>query len=56
MTFANVPPTLSLVLTCDLVIYLILRPCGPEALEQDTGILVAPGAPMDDPASSIGWR
>ena len=30
MTFANVPPTLSLVLTCDLVIYLILRPCGAE--------------------------
>ncbi len=49
MTFANVPPTLSLVLTCDLVIYLILRPCGAEALEQDTGILVAPGA-RDDPA------
>ena len=49
MTFANVPPTLSLVLTCDLVIYLILRPCGPEELEQDTGILVAPGA-AEDPA------
>ncbi len=49
MTFANVPPTLSLVLTCDLVIYLILRPCGPEALEQDTGILIAPGA-REDPA------
>ena len=47
MTFANVPPTLSLVLTCDLVIYLILRPCGAEALEQDTGILVAPGARED---------
>jgi phenylpropionate dioxygenase-like ring-hydroxylating dioxygenase large terminal subunit len=44
MTFANVPPTLSLVLTSDLVIYLILRPTGPETMEQDTGVLVAPGA------------
>ncbi|MFZ0269508.1 SRPBCC family protein, partial [Caulobacter sp.] len=49
MTFANVPPTLSLVMTSDLVIYLILRPTGPETLEQDTGILVAPGA-TEDPA------
>jgi len=49
MTFANVPPTLSLVLTSDLVIYLILRATGPETMEQDTGLLVAPGA-MDDPA------
>jgi phenylpropionate dioxygenase-like ring-hydroxylating dioxygenase large terminal subunit len=45
MTFANVPPTLSLVLTSDVVIYLILRATGPETMEQDTGILVAPGAP-----------
>jgi phenylpropionate dioxygenase-like ring-hydroxylating dioxygenase large terminal subunit len=44
MTFANVPPTLSLVLTCDLVIFLILRATGPETMEQDTGVLVAPGA------------
>ncbi|MDE2487527.1 MAG: Rieske 2Fe-2S domain-containing protein [Alphaproteobacteria bacterium] len=49
MTFANIPPTLSLVLTSDLVIYLILRATGPETMEQDTGILVAPGA-KDDPA------
>jgi phenylpropionate dioxygenase-like ring-hydroxylating dioxygenase large terminal subunit len=49
MTFANIPPTLSLVMTSDLVIYLILRPMAVEAMEQDTGILVAPGA-MDDPA------
>jgi len=48
MTFANVPPTLSLVLTNDLVIYLILRATGPESLEQDTGVLVAPGA-MEQP-------
>jgi phenylpropionate dioxygenase-like ring-hydroxylating dioxygenase large terminal subunit len=49
MTFANVPPTLSLVLTNDLIIYLILRATGPQTLEQDTGVLVAPGA-MEDPA------
>jgi len=47
MTFANVPPTLSLVLTSDLVIYLILRATGPETMEQDTGVLVAPGATAD---------
>jgi hypothetical protein len=49
MTFANVPPTLSLVLSSDLVIFLILRATGPETMEQDTGLLVAPGA-MDDPS------
>jgi phenylpropionate dioxygenase-like ring-hydroxylating dioxygenase large terminal subunit len=49
MTFANVPPTLSLVLSSDVVIYLILRATGPESMEQDTGVLVRPGA-MDDPA------
>jgi phenylpropionate dioxygenase-like ring-hydroxylating dioxygenase large terminal subunit len=49
MTFANAPPTLSLVMTSDLVIYLILRATGPETMEQDTGILVAPGA-AEDPA------
>jgi phenylpropionate dioxygenase-like ring-hydroxylating dioxygenase large terminal subunit len=49
MTFANVPPTLSLVLTSDTVIYLILRATGPETMEQDTGLLVAPGA-MEDPS------
>ena len=49
MTFANIPPTLSLVMTSDLVIYLILRPLGVETMEQDTGILVAPGA-AEDPA------
>lgn len=47
VTFANIPPTLSLVLTSDMVIYLILRPTGPETMEQDTGILVAPGATRD---------
>ena len=49
MTFANVPPTLSLVLGNDLVIFLILRATGPETMEQDTGVLVAPGA-MADPS------
>jgi phenylpropionate dioxygenase-like ring-hydroxylating dioxygenase large terminal subunit len=42
VTFANVPPTLSLVMTSDLVIYMILRPNGPESLEMDTGVLFAP--------------
>jgi hypothetical protein len=49
MTFANIPPTLSLVMTSDLVIYLILRPLAVEEMEQDTGVLAAPGA-MEDPA------
>ena len=49
MTFANIPPTLSLVLTNDLVIYLILRADGAESVEMDTGVLTAPGA-MDDPS------
>ncbi|MFT4089965.1 MAG: aromatic ring-hydroxylating dioxygenase subunit alpha [Asticcacaulis sp.] len=43
LTFANIPPTLSLVMTSDMVIYLILRPTGPETMEQDTGFLFAPG-------------
>lgn len=47
MTFANIPPTLSLVMMSDMVIYLILRPDGPESLEQDTGFLFAPGATAD---------
>jgi hypothetical protein len=29
MTFVNIPPTLSLVMMSDMVIYLILRPNGP---------------------------
>jgi hypothetical protein len=49
MIFANVPPTLSLVVGPDLVIYLIVRATGPESLEMDTGVLVAPGV-MADPA------
>ena len=48
MTFANIPPTLSLVMMSDMVIYLILRPTGPESMEQDTGLLFAPGA-MKEP-------
>ncbi|HEY2481242.1 MAG TPA: SRPBCC family protein, partial [Caulobacteraceae bacterium] len=47
MTFANIPPTLSLVMTSDLVIYLILRATSAETMEQDTGLLVAPGATAD---------
>jgi len=49
MVFANMPPTLSLVMTTDMVIYLILRADGPESQCMDTGVLVAPGA-MKDPA------
>lgn len=47
--FANIPPTLSLVITCDMIIYLIVRATGPETQEMDTGLLFAPGA-MKDPA------
>ncbi len=49
MVFANVPPTLSLVMTADMVIYLIVRATGPETHEMDTGLLFAPGA-MEDKA------
>ncbi|MFT4248102.1 MAG: aromatic ring-hydroxylating dioxygenase subunit alpha [Pseudomonas sp.] len=48
MAFANLPPTLSLVLTSDAVIYLILRADGPQSHLLDLGILFAPGA-MQDP-------
>lgn len=48
MAFANLPPTLSLVLTADAVIYLILRADGPESHYLDLGILFAKGA-MEDP-------
>ena len=47
MIFANIPPTLSLVLTSDMVIYLIVRATGPETHEMDVGELVAPGARKD---------
>lgn len=48
MAFANLPPTLSLVLTSDAVIYLILRADGPQSHLLDLGILFARGA-MEDP-------
>ena len=51
MVFANLPPTLSLVLTSDMIIYMILRADGPESHYLDQGVLVAPGA-MADPAFS----
>lgn len=44
MVFANIPPTLSLVMTADSVIYLIVRATGPETNEMDVGVLAAPGA------------
>lgn len=49
MVFANIPPTLSLVLTCDMVIYIILRADGPESHIAEIGLLYAPGA-MQHPA------
>lgn len=49
LTFANLPPTLSLVMTSDVVIYMIIRPDGPETHVMDTGLLFTPGA-MNDPA------
>ena len=45
--FANIPPTLSLVLTPDMVFFLIVRATGPETHEMDTGLLFAPGATSD---------
>ncbi len=50
--FANMPPTLSLVMTTDSVIYLILRADGPETLEMDFGSLYAPGA-MEEPGFDL---
>ncbi|CAI9119223.1 aromatic ring-hydroxylating oxygenase subunit alpha [Brytella acorum] len=47
MVFANVPPTLSLVMTVDSVIYLILRADGPESHRVDQGVLTAPRAKAD---------
>ncbi|MGQ0383858.1 MAG: aromatic ring-hydroxylating oxygenase subunit alpha [Gammaproteobacteria bacterium] len=47
MLFANIPPTLSLVLTADMVIYLIVRATGAETHEMDVGELVAAGAGKD---------
>ncbi|MGH7461803.1 MAG: aromatic ring-hydroxylating oxygenase subunit alpha, partial [Longimicrobiales bacterium] len=47
MIFANIPPTLSLVLTSDMAIYLIVRANGAESHEMDVGELVAAGAKKD---------
>lgn len=44
MVFANIPPTLSLVMMSDSVLYLIVRATGPETNEMDVGVLAAPGA------------
>jgi phenylpropionate dioxygenase-like ring-hydroxylating dioxygenase large terminal subunit len=46
--FANIPPTLSLGFTCDLIMYFILRPDGSDSHEMDFGLLFAPGA-MEQP-------
>ena len=45
--FANIPPSLSLVLTSDMAIYLVVRATGPETNAMDVGELVAPGAAKD---------
>jgi len=42
--FANIPPSLSLVLTSDMAIYLVVRATGPQTNEMDVGEMVAPGA------------
>ena len=55
MLFVNIPPTLSLVVTSDMIIYLILRPDGPETHEMDTGVLFAPGA-MAAPGFEHKWN
>ncbi|MBI1731976.1 MAG: aromatic ring-hydroxylating dioxygenase subunit alpha [Gammaproteobacteria bacterium] len=47
MVFANIPPTLSLVMSSDMVIYLVVRATGAEIHEMDVGELVAPGAQGD---------
>lgn len=44
MVFANIPPTLSLVMYADSIIYLIVRATGPERNEMDVGVLAAKGA------------
>jgi len=51
VVFANIPPTLSLGFTSDLIMYFILRPDGPQSHEMDFGLLFAPGA-MKDPGFS----
>jgi nitrite reductase/ring-hydroxylating ferredoxin subunit len=48
MVFANVPPTLSLVIRSDMIAYIILRADGVGHVIADRGWLVAPGA-MSDP-------
>ncbi len=48
VVFVNIPPSLSLVMTTEMVIYLVVRATGPERHEMDVGELVAPGAQNDD--------
>ncbi|MEM8934830.1 MAG: aromatic ring-hydroxylating dioxygenase subunit alpha [Pseudomonadota bacterium] len=44
MLFVNIPPTLSLVMSSDSIIFLIVRATGPETNEMDVGVLAAKGA------------
>lgn len=48
MVFANVPPTLSLIVRCDMIAYIIIRSDSVEEIQADRGWLVAPEA-MKDP-------
>ena len=49
---ANVPPTLSLVLTPEMVFYLIVRATGPK--RRYTGLLFAP-EPQSIQSLKVGW-
>ncbi len=44
MVFANIPPTLSLIIRSDMIAYIILRADGADHVLSDRGWLVAPGA------------
>ena len=47
MLFVNLPPTLSLVINADMILFMILRADGPESHVMDQGVLMAPGAMKD---------
>ncbi|MFL9923962.1 aromatic ring-hydroxylating dioxygenase subunit alpha [Herbaspirillum lusitanum] len=47
MLFVNLPPTLSLVISADMIIYMILRADSAETHVMDQGVLFAPGAMKD---------
>lgn len=47
MLFVNLPPTLSLVINADMILFMILRADSPETHIMDQGVLMAPGAMKD---------